>query len=79
MKSHLNITNYLFDPGQVLSISIELHPNGKYLIISTTDDNTLNITYIYQVNNDLPLFSQIPAIDWQNVWIIYVRSDHPII
>ena len=79
MKSQLNITKYLFDPGQILSISIELPPSGKFLIISTTDDATLNIPYIFQVNNDSPLFAQIPDIDWKNVWIISIRYEYPII
>ena len=49
VKYNINIINYPFDPGQILSISIELPPIGKYLSISIMDDATLNISYISQV------------------------------
>ena len=49
VKYNINIINYPFDPGQILSISIELPTIGKYLSISIMDDSTLNSSYISQV------------------------------
>ena len=48
-KPQLNITNYPFYPGQLLSIYVELSNSGKSIRISITDDTTFNIIYIYQV------------------------------
>ena len=51
VKSYLNITNYAFDPDQVLTIDFELPPNVKYLRVWIMDDTILNIPYIAKVYN----------------------------
>ena len=58
--TYIYITNSNFDPIQVLTIDIEMPPNGKFLRISIEEYSIFNILYIYQVYNDWPLFVQIP-------------------
>ena len=76
VKYQINITNHTFDTGQVLSISIELPPSGKYLIISIMDDYKLSIPYIY---NDSPLFVHLFAYARCNLLTFAIKSEELII
>ena len=78
VKPGTNITNYPFDNRQVLSISIQLNPSGKYLSISIMDDATFNISYIAQVYNESLLFDHIPDHAQQNTWIVVIVYKEPI-
>ena len=51
VKTMIYITNYAFDPDQVLTIDFELPPNVKYLRVWIMDDTILNIPYIAKVYN----------------------------
>ena len=78
VKYNINIINYPFEIGQILSISIELIPSGKYISISIMDDATLNLSHISQLYNDLLLFSHLPPHAWRNLCILAIVSEDTI-
>ena len=75
----LDITSTTFSNTAILAYEIELPPSGNKIGFNLLNDEDFTIPYVTDTITNSPSGNKLPTKAKNNLWIIYINGEEPII